>query len=128
MTGLILTSGEWRQDAVCANGAARQERQADPVASLKLAAIGPATRKAIFLNFTGSPVDVMAEEYVAESLVSALENQVTTGERILLARAKVARDVIPASLRELGAKVDVVEASRDHSSRVLSKAAGTDPV
>jgi uroporphyrinogen-III synthase len=75
---------------------------------LKLAAIGPATRKAIELH--GLPVDVMAEEYVAESLVSALENQVTTGERILLARAKVARDVIPASLRELGAKVDVVEA------------------
>ena len=74
---------------------------------LKLAAIGPATRKAIELH--GLPVDVMAAEYVAESLVEALETQVTAGERILLARAKVARDVIPASLRELGAKVDVVE-------------------
>lgn len=94
---------------------------------LKLAAIGPATRKAIELH--GLPVDVMAEEYVAESLVSALENQVTTGERILLARAKVARDVIPASLRELGAKVDVVEAyetilpesSRKQLEQILSE-------
>ncbi len=51
----------------------------------------------------------MAAEYVAESLVEALETQVAAGERILLARAKVARDVIPTSLRELGAKVDVVE-------------------
>ncbi len=94
---------------------------------LKLAAIGPATRKAIELH--GLPVDVMADEYVAESLVSALENQVTTGERILLARAKVARDVIPASLRELGAKVDVVEAyetilpesSRKQLEQILSE-------
>lgn len=74
---------------------------------LKLAAIGPATRKAIELH--GLPVDVMAEEYVAESLVEALAEQVTSGERILLARAKIARDVIPTSLRELGAKVDVAE-------------------
>ena len=32
------------------------------------------------------------------------------GKRVLLARARVARDVIPRELRELGAEVDVVEA------------------
>jgi uroporphyrinogen-III synthase len=32
------------------------------------------------------------------------------GKRVLLARAKVARDVIPRALRQAGAEVDVVEA------------------
>ncbi len=74
---------------------------------LKIAAIGPATRKAI--EKRGLPVDVMPKEYVAEAVVAALRNQVV-GDRVLLVRAKVARDVIPNSLRELGAKVHVVEA------------------
>jgi len=95
---------------------------------LKLAAIGPATRKAIELH--GLPVDVMAEEYIAESLVEALATQVTKNERILLARAKVARDVIPSALRELGARVDVAEvyetilpeSSRRKLEQVLSEA------
>lgn len=94
---------------------------------LKLAAIGPATRKAIELH--GLPVDVMASEYVAEALVDALTGQVAQGERILLARAKVARDVIPTSLRELGARVDVAEvyetvlpeSSRNRLEEVLSR-------
>jgi uroporphyrinogen-III synthase len=52
---------------------------------------------------------MMPEEYVAESVVKGLRDKVN-GKRILLVRAKVARDVIPDSLRDAGAKVDVVEA------------------
>jgi uroporphyrinogen-III synthase len=74
---------------------------------LKLAAIGPATREAI--EKRGIRVDVIPEEYVAESVVKSLRNRVP-GKRVLLARAKVARDVIPQQLRDLGAQVDVVEA------------------
>lgn len=74
---------------------------------LKIAAIGPATRKAIEQH--GLKVNVVPEEYVAESVVKALCNKVS-GKRVLLARARVARDVIPRELRKLGAKVDVVEA------------------
>jgi uroporphyrinogen-III synthase len=74
---------------------------------LKVAAIGPATRKAI--EKRGVKVNVVPEEYVAESVVESLRNQVA-GKRVLLARAKIARDVIPRELRKLGAKVDVVEA------------------
>jgi uroporphyrinogen-III synthase len=74
---------------------------------LKIAAIGPATRKAIEEN--GLKVDVVPKEYVAESVVKSLRKQVK-GKCILLARAKVARDVIPRELRKLRAKVDVVEA------------------
>src|SRR5580692_1145603 len=74
---------------------------------LKLAAIGPATKKAI--EKRGIKVNVVPEEYVAESVVESLRDQVA-GKRVLLARARVARDVIPRELRKLGAKVDVVEA------------------
>jgi uroporphyrinogen-III synthase len=74
---------------------------------LKVAAIGPATKKAI--EKRGIKVNVVPEEYVAESVVESLRDQVA-GKRVLLARARVARDVIPRELRKLGAKVDVVAA------------------
>ena len=74
---------------------------------LKIAAIGPATKRAIEKH--GLKVKMMPEEYVAESVVEGLRDQVK-GKRVLLVRAKVARDVIPDSLRAAGAQVDVVEA------------------
>ena len=77
------------------------------LAHLKIAAIGPATRRAIEEH--GIKVNVVPEEYVAESVVASLRRKVK-GKRVLLARAKVARDVIPRELRRLGARVDVVEA------------------
>jgi uroporphyrinogen-III synthase len=73
----------------------------------KIAAIGPSTKKA--LEDRGVRVNVMPSEYVAEMVVKALRNKVS-GKRILLARAKVARDVIPNELRKAFAIVDVVEA------------------
>ncbi len=74
---------------------------------LQIAAIGPATKSAI--EKRGLKVHVVPEEYVAESVVESLREQVKA-KRVLLARAKVARDVIPRELRKLGAHVDVVEA------------------
>jgi uroporphyrinogen-III synthase len=74
---------------------------------LNVAAIGPATKKAIEQH--GIHVDVVPKEYVAESVVRSLRRRVN-GKRVLLVRAKVARDVIPTELRKAGAHVDVVEA------------------
>jgi uroporphyrinogen-III synthase len=74
---------------------------------LKIAAIGPATKDAIEQH--GLKVNVIPKEYVAESVVASLRQKVK-GKRVLLARAKVARDVIPRELGRLGAQVDVVEA------------------
>jgi uroporphyrinogen-III synthase len=54
-------------------------------------------------------VDVVPKEYVAESVVRSLKSKVK-GKRVLLVRAKIARDVIPQELRRAGAQVDVVEA------------------
>jgi uroporphyrinogen-III synthase len=74
---------------------------------MRFAAIGPATKQAI--EGRGVKVSVVPKEYVAESVVKSLGARVK-GKRVLLARAKVARDVIPRELRKLGAEVDVVEA------------------
>jgi uroporphyrinogen-III synthase len=77
------------------------------LAHLRIAAIGPATKRAI--EKRRFKVDLVPAEYVAESVVRSLRKK-AAGKNILLARAKVARDVIPRELRKLGAKVDVVEA------------------
>jgi uroporphyrinogen-III synthase len=74
---------------------------------LRIAAIGPATKKAIENH--GVKVNVVPKEYVAESVVRSLKQKVK-GKRVLLVRAKVARDVIPREMRKAGARVDVVEA------------------
>jgi uroporphyrinogen-III synthase len=90
---------------------------------LHIAAIGPATKKAI--EKRGLKVNLVPEEYVAESVVKSLRKQVK-GNRILLVRAKVARDVIPRELRKAGAEVDVVEAYETvvpRSSRTRLRAA-----
>ncbi len=57
-------------------------------------------------------VDVMAREYVAEGLLEALRDYDMTGAEVLIARAAVARDTLPAELTRRGARVDVAEAYR----------------
>ena len=79
----------------------------EPLAHLKIAAIGPATKAAI--EKQGLRVTVTPKEYVAESVVDSLRKRVSE-KRVLLVRAKVARDVIPRELRKADAHVDVVEA------------------
>jgi uroporphyrinogen-III synthase len=94
---------------------------------LKIAAIGPATQKAI--ETRGLRVHVVPKQYVAESVVEHLRNGIA-GKRVLLARAKVARDVIPRELKNLGASVDVVEAYETvvpDASRIALRAVFKDP-
>ena len=76
----------------------------------RIAAIGPATKAAI--EELHLKVDRMGEEFVAESLLSSLSDEDLHGRRILLPRAEVARDTLPAGLRARGAQVDVVAAYR----------------
>lgn len=72
-----------------------------------VAAVGKSTADAA--HQAGFAVSLTPKEYVAESLVDALSSDVT-GKRVLLARAAIARDLIPDSLRAAGAVVDVVDA------------------
>jgi uroporphyrinogen-III synthase len=76
---------------------------------LQVAAIGPAT--AVAVGRIGLKVSVMPDEYVAEAVVAMLKEKVV-GRRVLLARAAVARDVIPERLRQCGADIHVVETYR----------------
>jgi len=102
---LILTSVNGVEALFARLGRLKLNRGA--LSHLKIAAIGPATKKAIEAHDVH--VQVTPKEYVAESVVSALHRRVK-GKRILLVRAKVARDVIPRELRKAGASVDVIEA------------------
>ncbi|HEY1242593.1 MAG TPA: uroporphyrinogen-III C-methyltransferase [Bryobacteraceae bacterium] len=74
----------------------------------KICAIGPATRAAV--EALHLKVDLMGKEYVAEGLLDAFSAHDLTGQRVLLPRAAVARDIVPVELTRRGARVDVVEA------------------
>jgi len=97
------------------------------LAGVQIAAIGPASRAAV--EREGLTVAVTPKEYVAESLVEALSGKIRS-QRVLLCRAKIARDVIPRQLRTMGALLDVVEAYETvlpRSSRIALRAILRDP-
>jgi uroporphyrinogen-III synthase len=105
----------------------KQEMHSGMLRQLSVVAIGPATRAE--LEQHGVKVAITPEEYIAESVVSALKDKVA-GKRVLLVRAKIARDVIPQELRRLGAEVDVAEAYETvvpQNSREKIRAALADP-
>ena len=87
--------------------------------SLKVCAIGPATANQI--KGKEISVDYMPKEFIAEAILKGFEKMPMKGKRILLARAKKARDVLPKGLSELGAEVDVVEVYRTIRPRSGSK-------
>jgi uroporphyrinogen III methyltransferase/synthase len=71
----------------------------------KVAAIGPATAER--LEEAGLRVDVIPGEYRAEALIEALDEDSISGKRVLIPRARVAREILPEKLREAGAEVVV---------------------
>jgi uroporphyrinogen-III synthase len=89
----------------------RYKRLGLPVADMQhllVVAIGPATAAAI--QSEGLGVSIVPEKYIAESVIEALRGKIFKDSRVLLVRAKVARDVLPEELRKAGAKVEVIEA------------------
>ncbi len=109
---LILTSANAVRALAerAALGGVDLKKLATPQAAAVGAATAAAARKA---GFTPTFVP---KAYVAESLVEGLLPTLkarTARQRILLARAAVARDVIPDALRAAGVEVDVVEAYRN---------------
>jgi uroporphyrinogen III methyltransferase / synthase len=80
-------------------------------AGVLVAAIGPGTADA--LAAANVRADLVPERFVAESLLDAFPDPSPGGAgRVLLARAEVARDVLPDGLRARGWQVDVVDAYR----------------
>jgi uroporphyrinogen-III synthase len=77
---------------------------------VRVAAIGPGTAAA--LERRGIRADLVPERFVAESLLEAFPDPATAGERVLLARAEQARDVLPDGLAAKGFTVDVLPVYR----------------
>lgn len=79
---------------------------------VKVAAVGSATAEAA--RKAGFRVTVVPDAYHSEGLVASLREaavgEALGGKRVLLARAKVARDVIPEELKRVGAQMTVVDA------------------
>jgi uroporphyrinogen III methyltransferase / synthase len=71
----------------------------------QIAAIGPATAES--LRSYGLKADVVPHAFKAEELVEALSPHMAPGSRVLLARAQIAREVLPEGLVRLGAEVTV---------------------
>jgi uroporphyrinogen III methyltransferase/synthase len=80
----------------------RLDKSSRDLRSLKsrICAIGPATKAAV--EALHLKVDLMPDEYVAESLVKAFAKESLEFRRILLPRAAVARDLVPRRPRRCG--------------------------
>jgi uroporphyrinogen III methyltransferase/synthase len=95
----------------------------------KVGAIGPKTAEALVPH--GIRADLTAEEYVGESLAQAIL-ELPGVRRILIPRAKVAREQLPELLRRGGVQVDVVSAyetrpaGAQHRARLVSAIAGNE--
>ena len=90
---------------------AGQGRDARALATVAVAAIGPAT--AAELARHGIRADLLPDEFVAEAAVEALSAATDLrGKRILLPRADIARAALPEGLRARGAEVVEVDAYR----------------
>src|SRR5712691_6308088 len=75
------------------------------IGGAKIAAIGPATAQRV--KDFHLRVDLQPDEFVAEAVVREFQKQGgVENQRILLARAEKARDVLPKQLSSLGAIVD----------------------
>ncbi len=86
-------------------------KDAREIGGVRIAAIGPAT--AAKVREYHLTVDLQPEEYVAEGVIAAFKKEGDVENlKILIARAEVARDVLPESLSKLGAIVDVAVAYR----------------
>lgn len=80
------------------------------LAGLRLCCIGPRTAEA--LASYGLRADLVPSEYQAEGLIEAMKAAGVKGQRVLIPRAAVAREILPEQLRAMGADVRVVTAYR----------------
>ncbi|MBI5393764.1 MAG: uroporphyrinogen-III C-methyltransferase [Verrucomicrobia bacterium] len=101
------------------------------IGGVKIAAIGPGT--AARLEELHLQLDLMPEEFVAESVVKAFAKLDVENLKFLLPRADIARDALPEGLEALGAIVDKIECYRTvpetddvtgNVSRLLAEGAG----
>ncbi len=73
---------------------------------VRVAAIGPATSAA--LEERGIHADFVPDKYVAESVVAGLLELGVKDKRVLIPRARIAREVLPQELEKAGAHVQIL--------------------
>jgi uroporphyrinogen III methyltransferase/synthase len=91
----------------------RLKRQGKSIAALqtmRIGAIGPETAKR--LEESGLRTALVPARYQAEGILDAVAPESVRGKRVLIPRASEAREILPQTLRERGAAVDVVVAYR----------------
>jgi uroporphyrinogen III methyltransferase/synthase len=88
----------------------RAGKNSSCLVSLQVGAIGPETAKR--LDAAGVHPTLLPTRYQAEGILDALTPDSIKGRRVLIPRAAEAREVLPQTLRDWGAIVDVVVAYR----------------
>ena len=84
------------------------EKSLADLAGIEIVAIGPETAKR--LEAAGIPPGLVPRRYQAEGILEALAGKTLQGKKVLIPRAAKARDILPETLRQQGAQVDVVVA------------------
>jgi uroporphyrinogen III methyltransferase/synthase len=102
---VVLTSANG-VDAFFTRGLYTRGLDARALSGVKVAAIGPGTATA--LERFGVRADLVPERFVAEALLAAFPEPNAPGEKLLVARAEQARDVLPDGLARQGYAVDVL--------------------
>ena len=102
-----MGGGDLGERSATAHGVGERRRD---LGGTSVAAVGPATAEA--LAGYGIKADLVPDKAVGESLVEAFPARSGGGGRVLLARAEVARDIVPDGLRQKGWQVEIVEAYR----------------
>ncbi len=82
------------------------QKDARSLGKVKVCCIGPRTKEEA--NRWGLVADLVPKEFQAEGILKAISGLGIQGQRILIPRAKVAREILPEQLREMGAIVRVV--------------------
>jgi len=91
-----------------------KEKDIRDLKGIKICCIGPATAKQI--ENRGMKVDLVPDYFISEGILKSFAGIDLRKKKILIPRAAKARDVLPAGLKKLGAKVDVVTAYETVSS------------
>ncbi len=82
-------------------------RDARALAGLRVCCIGPRTAEEV--QAFGISADLMAATYQAEGLIDVMQQAGVAGQRVLIARASEAREILPDTLERLGAHVCVAK-------------------
>jgi uroporphyrinogen III methyltransferase/synthase len=85
-------------------------QDARALSGLRIGCIGPRTAEE--LARYGLNADLIPAQFQAEGLIGAMTGAGVSGRRVLIARAAVAREILPDQLRAAGAEVHVVTVYR----------------